>query len=602
MKELKRFYVLLKKITYIMDKPHKVLGLFVIILTFIGSLFEMLGVSVILPLIQSMTNPETGERIRRITEKYGFTVLQQMDTMHIMVFGAVAVYLMKNIYLIYLSYLRAYYSADVQKGLAFKMNESYISRGYDFFRANSTPKLLQGTTEGVNAVNIVIYSILKILAELLTIVCIFVYVAYVDIQTITSMFVIVLFCMALTVTVFKRAIQNAGEQAHEQTFISGRWQLQLYEGIKEVLVMRRQNYFMENYKNAYSKRQKATVVQTFASEVPAYVIEAICVIGLLLSIGIRLKAVDNTVAYLPTLATLAMAAFRVLPSAGRITSLFNSILYQIPYVNDIYDNVIEADRIANRCLLEKREIDSNARKMESKEGVLFKNCLQISNIAYRYPDADEDVLAGISLKIRKGESIALVGASGAGKSTLADIVLGLLKPHSGGVYVDGENIYEICEKWANIVGYVPQKTYLIDDSIRRNVAFGIADEDIDDEMIWSVLDKAQMKKYVKSLPQSIDTIVGERGIRLSGGQIQRLAIARALYRNPYVLVLDEATSALDNDTESAVMDAIDALHGEKTLIVIAHRITTVRNCDRIYEIKNGTIVERAYLELLNSSD
>lgn len=213
-------------------------------------------------------------------------------------------------------------------------------------------------------------------------------------------------------------------------------------------------------------------------------------------------------------------------------------------------------------------------------------------------NAKEAVLTNTFLCINKGESVAFIGSSGAGKTTLADIIMGLLKPQEGSVEMDGIDIFSIPHQWAKIIGYVPQSVFLIDDTVRRNVAFGLKEEDISDEKVWSALGQAQLKEFVEGLPAGLDTIVGERGVKFSGGQRQRVAIARALYEDPDILVLDEATSALDNETETVFMESIDALQGSKILIIVAHRLTTIRNCDRIYEITDGIAIERKKEEVL----
>ena len=215
---------------------------------------------------------------------------------------------------------------------------------------------------------------------------------------------------------------------------------------------------------------------------------------------------------------------------------------------------------------------------------------------WKYPESKKATLQGINLEIKKGESVAFIGESGAGKTTLADIILGLYIPQEGTVTVDGVSIYDIPQDWSRIVGYVPQSVYLLDDTIRNNILFG--EKQMDDKKIWDALKQAQLYDFVKTLPDGLNTIVGERGIKFSGGQRQRIAIARALYYNPDILVLDEATSALDNETEEALMESIEALQGLKTLIIIAHRLSTIRNCDKIYEVKDGKIELRNKEEIL----
>ena len=216
-------------------------------------------------------------------------------------------------------------------------------------------------------------------------------------------------------------------------------------------------------------------------------------------------------------------------------------------------------------------------------------------MTFSYESRDLTVLSNLNMTIKKGTSVAFIGSSGAGKTTLADIILGLLTPQSGYVHMDGKDVYAMPEQWAQIIGYVPQNVFLIDDTVRNNVAFGL--QDVDDQLIWEALEGAQLKEFIEALPYGLDTIVGERGVKFSGGQRQRIAIARALYNNPRILVLDEATSALDNDTENAVMEAVEALQGKMTLIIVAHRLTTIRNCDKIYEIKKGKAILRDKAEV-----
>jgi ABC-type multidrug transport system fused ATPase/permease subunit len=234
--------------------------------------------------------------------------------------------------------------------------------------------------------------------------------------------------------------------------------------------------------------------------------------------------------------------------------------------------------------------------------VIFRDDLLIDGVSYRYPGATEDVLHDVRLRIPHGTMAGFVGSSGAGKSTLIDVILGLLTPTAGRVLVDGLDIQENLRGWQDRIGYVSQAIYLCDDSIRRNVAFGVADADIDDGAVRRALQAAQLDQFVDGLAEGIETNVGERGVRLSGGQRQRIGIARALYHGPAVLVLDEATSALDTETEESVMAAVNALHGTKTVIIVAHRLTTVANCDRLYRLDHGRIVQSGnYTNVVPSS-
>ena len=324
----------------------------------------------------------------------------------------------------------------------------------------------------------------------------------------------------------------------------------------------------------------ADIVMTHFSPIPKYIIETVCISGLLIAIIIKLYfgQRDDTAFFITQLTAFAVASIRLLPSVGKINAYVNNILYCKPSLDLIYNDFRE---------IEGHEFDSISD--EEREEFSFEESIKIKDITYRYPNTDKDVLHNVSLVVPKGKTVAFIGSSGAGKTTLADIVLGLLQPQQGEVLVDNWSIYAHMSAWHKKMGYIPQTIYLSDDNIRNNIAFGIEEEKIDDKAVEQAIKKAQLYDFVQSLPDKLNTFVGDRGIRLSGGQRQRIGIARALYHDPDVLVLDEATSALDNETEQAVMEAIESLQGLKTMIIIAHRLTTIRNADLIYEVENGKV-------------
>jgi ABC-type multidrug transport system fused ATPase/permease subunit len=267
--------------------------------------------------------------------------------------------------------------------------------------------------------------------------------------------------------------------------------------------------------------------------------------------------------------------------------------YSFPRLENVYHNVVEAKEYEKQ---REKYVKENIVNKNVEVSTEFEQVLSINHVEWKYREQIKPVLENVTLEIRRGESIALIGESGSGKTTLSDIILGLLHPQKGSVYMDGIDVYGMPEEWAKVIGYVPQSVFLIDDTIRNNVAFGL--KNVDDTDIWYALEQAQLKKFVESLPEGLDTMVGEQGIKFSGGQRQRVAIARALFSRPQILVLDEATAALDNETEAAVMEAIDALQGKMTLIIVAHRLSTIRNCDKIYEICNGRAELRKKVDIL----
>ena len=291
--------------------------------------------------------------------------------------------------------------------------------------------------------------------------------------------------------------------------------------------------------------------------------------------------------FVPQLSVFAVAAFRILPSISKLVGSLNGLMYKRPALEAAYNGLREVEQYEK---LVQEMVDDKLDRSCVKE-VSFLQKLEIKDIVWKYPRAQKEVIRDLNLTIQKGEAVGFIGPSGAGKTTLSDLILGLFKPQKGQILVDGIDIYTIPNRWAKMIGYVPQTVYLTDDTLRNNISFGIDESEVDDDKIWKALEQAQLKDYVMQLPEKLNTIVGERGIKFSGGQRQRVAIARALYYDPEILVLDEATSALDNETENAVMEAIDKLQKNKTLIIVAHRITTLKNCDKIYEIKDGKAFE-----------
>ena len=365
---------------------------------------------------------------------------------------------------------------------------------------------------------------------------------------------------------------------------------QAFNGIKEIMVMNRQEYFADNFNKTCSLSAKAAKRNNFLNVIPANVYEVVCVGGLIGIVVVRLNMTDDITGFVTKLAIIAFAAFRLFPSVSRLTTNLNAIMYNRPRLDSMYEMLkdIENDDTYRVKLIPEDQIVP----------MTFDNELKIDNITWKYPQGQEPVLRQLAMSVKKGQSVALIGPSGAGKTTLADVILGLLKPQEGHVMLDGQDVYENLPGWSKIIGYVPQAVYLTDDTIRNNVAFGIYQDKIDEDRVWKALEEAQLAEFIRELPEGLDTMVGERGVRLSGGQRQRIAIARALYEDPQILVLDEATSALDTETETAVMEAIDSLHGSKTMIIVAHRLTTIRNCDAIFEINEGKAVLRDKSEVI----
>ena len=588
----------LKKLVYILNRQQRVYGILVFFCSLIGSLLEVLGVGVIMPLVQAFMNPEELLESKGIQLAIHLLDLNEIDATQVIVLitvGVIFIFLLKNMYFIFLSWVRIKFSCKVSRELSVKMLSGYMQRGYEFFLNNNTADLSRNIAGDVSGVDTVIYQLLRVLVDALTIFMIVIGIMVTDWIIALAVVVMALVCLAIIYGYFRVQMSVAGRQFNKYNGITSKYLLQALHGIKEILVMHKQEYFIKHYEDANIEKQKGAIKQTVGAESPAYVIEGLCVAGLLAVVCIRLILNDQSaIELIPTLSVFAVGAFRILPSLGRISSALNTAIYYMPSLEHVYENMKEMEKFEKEHGDFKKDVN-----LGKDVPYVFQDKIEIKDISWHYRNSDKDVVEHLNLTIRKGMSVAFVGQSGAGKTTLADIILGLLDPQQGEVLVDGKNISEFGNKLGNVMGYVPQSVYLTDDTIRNNVAFGIESKEIDDEKVWEALKQAQLKGFVAGLERGLDTFVGDRGVRFSGGQRQRIAIARALYENPDIIIFDEATAALDNETETAVMESIRSLQGYKTTIIIAHRLTTIKDCDVIYEIKDGKAVVRKYEELLH---
>ncbi|MBR1470281.1 MAG: ABC transporter ATP-binding protein [Lachnospiraceae bacterium] len=582
---------ILSKLNYIMNSRQKRQYFVVTFIALIGSFWELLGVAAVLPFIESIMTPEEFAKkwYAQLVVKY-FHTQEQLDTMTILGLFIIAVYIVKNIYLMFSSYVQAWYSTGVQRDLSIKMTHTYLNSSYLFHLGVNSSVLIRSITQDVVGVFAVFFYLFRVLAEVFTVTAISAYIITLDPMLAVSLVGILGSCMIILFFGLKKLVKLFGRIGQDCDSRMLQYLTQAFNGIKEIMVKNKQKYFAESFDDACSLSARAAKRNNFLNVIPMNVYEVVCVGGLIGIVIVRLHMTEDVAGFVTKLATVAVAAFRLFPAVGRLTTNLNAIMYNRPRLDSMYEMLKEIE-----------EDDTYQLKMADggdTEPLGFKEKLEIRNVRWKYPAGQEDVLRGLNMELHKGQSVALIGPSGAGKTTLADVILGLLKPQEGQILLDGVDVYRHLAGWARIIGYVPQAVYLTDDTIRGNVAFGIYAKDIDDEKIWRALEEAQLAEFVRGLEQGLDTMVGERGVRLSGGQRQRIAIARALYEDPQILVLDEATSALDTETETAVMEAIDSLHGSKTMIIVAHRLTTIRNCDAIYEVNGGIATKRDKAEVL----
>jgi len=554
----------------------------------IGSFLELLAVMVFMPFIDILQDTGTIWRtwyLRLVYELFDFHSAE-----HFLValsVGIILIYVVKNVYMILEKNYIFRFSYNTQMKLSTRLLTAYMKEPYTFHLNNNIAILQRSLHEDTSRFMQVILYALELVSELAVCSVLVVYLLIVS----KSITIIVLGFMGFFVGIFllttrkysrKLGFDNQGYQG--KIF---QWMNQALGGIKEIKILEREAYFTDAFQKYWKKYARGLRIARTISILPKYTVEAVSMTGLLIAIIVKLLFGEaDMVYYIPQLAAFAVAAMRLLPSVGRINEHATNMLYALPSVELVYHDLVGIEGY-----IEKRDSEVRQPDWRLREGI------RVQDVSYRYPDTKEWVLEKVNLFIKKGTTVAFIGSTGSGKTTMVDIILGLLTPQKGAVMADEINIHEKAKTFHAQVGYIPQTIYLSDDTIRNNIAFGVRQEKIDGEAVTAALEKAQLKEFVDSLPLGLDTIVGDRGVRLSGGQRQRIGIARALYHDPEILVLDEATSALDNETESAVMEAIEHLQGMKTMIIIAHRLTTIRNVDVIYEVGDGMVTERSKAEV-----
>lgn len=576
-----------KKLGYILTKKeirHLIILMFAVV---IGSLLELAGVSIFMPFINIIM--DTNSIYETPYLNYVYNLFRFNDSTSFIVAltgGIIFIYIFKNIFLAVEKNCIYKYSYNIQKRISTGLLKSYMNEPYTFHLNKNVAELQRSMLDDADLFAKGIIHVVELIAEVVVCIMLGVYLFIVS-QSITVVVIgLVLICMLIFVVVIKKYIKPIGK--NNQIYVGKlyQWINQGLGGIKEIKILNREQYFIDNYDWYFDKYVNGLRINRLMGILPKYLLEAVCMVGLLIAIIVKiLFGQKDLIEFLPQLSVFAVAAFRLMPSVGRINEHYSSALYSVPSLELIYNDLKNVENLEEQTADEEISWE-------------FKNSVTLSHVRYHYPDAEEDVLKDINIEINKGGTIAIIGTSGAGKTTLIDVILGLLKPQYGKLYADGMNIEKNLRLWQKEIGYIPQVIYLSDDTIRNNIAFGIPENEINDEAIISALKQAQLYEFVENLPEGLDTQVGDRGVRLSGGQRQRIGIARALYHNPEILVLDEATSALDNETEIAVMEAINSLQGIKTMIIIAHRLTTIKNADIIYEIVDGNAIVKNKDEVL----
>lgn len=575
---------ILKKINYIFNRKQKMKLLLLTGVIVIGALWELLGITGILPFVNVAMDPNSVYENELLFYFYNLFNMKSTNVFLALLAGAlIGIYVIKNVYLALMNYAIYRFTYNNQRQLAVRMLKTYMKQPYTFFLKNNSAELSNNVYSDTSMLFDTVLSVMQMLVECLVCMLLLVFLLLMDKSITLAVGTIMVFALFVIVKGLKKDLHKRGEYVRECRSNMSKWLLQSFGGIKQTKIMERDEFFVRKYDDEYAKfAHNHCIYQTFAY-LPKPLMETLCIASVLIVVAWKLiRGVDSTY-FISTISVFAVAAFRILPAFNRITGFISRIMFNYSGVNAVYHDLKE---------IEELEKEKNNSRKNNKMELAFNNEISIENVSFHYPGIEEDVLANVNFTIPKNYSVAFVGPSGAGKTTMADIVLGILFPQNGKIKVDGQDISDNMSAWHSKLGYIPQDIYLIDDTIRNNIAFAVDEEDIDDERVLRAIEEAQLKEFIGTLEHGLDTMIGEKGVRLSGGQRQRIGIARALYSNPEILVLDEATSALDTETETAVMEAIESLAGKMTLIIIAHRLTTIRNCDIVYEIKDEKVTQK----------
>lgn len=542
-----------------------------------AALLEVASAGLVVPFIAMVGNPDyifTQPALNRI-----YVALSMTSPAQFQIVTAVALlvfFVAKNGYLAATTSFQCSFIYREMSQTSERMFARYLAKPYDFHIQTNSSVLIRNVSNEVHMffTNVVV-PLLTVFAELAVILAMMALLLWLSpAPALISIMVLGGVTVGFHFLV-RRKVRHYGllqqtEQAQRIKSIS-----QGLGGIKEIKVLGREDYFVDAFATHERGFSEVTRYAMVLNQMPRLFMETVAFSALFLAVAGVLLSGGSTTGLLPTLALFAMAAVRLMPSVNRIQGSVTRISYYRPSIQVV-------------CTDARQEPEASTGKPESGD-LDFAHEIALRGISYTYPGAGSPSLQGVDLTIPKGASVALLGPSGAGKTTLADIILGLLQPSAGQILVDGQDVSLALPSWQRHLGYIPQTIFLSDDSIRRNVAFGIPDAQIDDDKVWSALELAQLKAHVEAMPEGLDTVVGERGVSLSGGQRQRVGIARALYHNPDVLILDEATSALDADTEREISHSIDALAGRKTLIIIAHRLATIEKCSLKFHLHDGRV-------------
>ena len=563
------------KVWLILSNEFKIKFYVILALIFIGIFFETFGVGLILPLVNLATGgadslPEFIKDVDFLANIFA----EDSALLYGMIFF-LSFFILRTIVLIGIEYYKQKFVYSLQEDLSSRIFSGYLNNDYNFFLKNNSSIFIRNIITEIGILANVTQSFLITISEAL--VCIALFIILSIIEPLGTLVAIIIFTTgALTFYLaIKNNVASWGATRHEFDANRIKNLQQAFGSIKEIIISNKQKYFLDTFVNNTHITMEAARKQNTVQQIPRLLLELLAISGIALISFVLLAQNESSANIAGTLALFAASAFRLMPSINRILTAVQTMRYAKAVSETIYSEISKFEKLKVEYLETTNQI-KNAN-------------IEFEDVSFYYEKPNEKVLKSIDLKINSNSTIAFIGPSGSGKSTLVDLILGALKPNSGSIYINRKNLNDILPQWQNALGYVPQDIYLTDETLKENIAFGIEKNNIDYERVDECIKLANLESFIAELPNGIDTKVGERGVRISGGQLQRVGIARALYKKPSILILDEATSALDSVTEKKIMDSVFSLSGDITIIIIAHRLSTIESCDYIYKLEDGII-------------
>jgi ABC-type multidrug transport system fused ATPase/permease subunit len=568
----------LKKINFLITKRQRKGLVILTLLLFVGMVLEVFGLGILVPAISILLDPEMMEKTPLISSiRNYFIEFSNQNFIFLFLGSIVVVYFVKALFIIFLAHKQNRFLTNITAYISNNLFSSYLSQPYNFHLNRNASELIKNLHLEIYYFYLFLLSLITILIEggfVFSVLATLIYIEPFGAICIGIFYgLLSLFFLQFT----KRKLKAWGNLRQDLDAQVSKIALEGLGGIKDLLILGGTTFFIDEYSKKNYLKARINANQGTVSQIPRFYLELISIVGLVSFIIIFLIQGKDTRSLITVLGVFVAATFRMIPSLNRIIAANQSLKYYLPSIDVVYKEINSYNQV---------KTDEN-----SLENFKFLNEIQFKKVDFKFKNGIP-VLKDVNIKISKGQTIGIIGESGSGKSTFVDLLIGLHEPTSGEIFIDGHKDFQLKQSWRNKIGYVSQSIYLTDDTIKNNIALGVSEDNINTVRINQLIKDVQLEEYIKTLELGFDTKVGERGVRLSGGQRQRIGIARALYNQPEILVLDEATSALDSETEKEVMESINNLKRDKTLIMIAHRMTTLSNCSEIYEVKNNSIFKK----------